>query len=84
MRRASARRRMLNRAESCAAGLAALPQAARFVRYKNASQDFSRSRLQLEHGWGVVQLVGHLTVNEDGVGSSPTAPAKSPLVRHAK
>jgi hypothetical protein len=25
--------------------------------------------------WGVVQLVGHLTVNEDGVGSSPTAPA---------
>jgi hypothetical protein len=26
-------------------------------------------------GWGVVQLVGHLTVNEDGVGSSPTAPA---------
>ncbi len=26
--------------------------------------------------WGVVQLVGHLTVNEDGVGSSPTAPAK--------
>jgi hypothetical protein len=23
----------------------------------------------------VVQLVGHLTVNEDGVGSSPTAPA---------
>jgi hypothetical protein len=27
-------------------------------------------------GWGVVQLVGHLTVNEDGVGSSPTAPAK--------
>ena len=27
--------------------------------------------------WGVVQLVGHLTVNEDGVGSSPTAPASS-------
>jgi hypothetical protein len=27
------------------------------------------------NGWGVVQLVGHLTVNEDGVGSSPTAPA---------
>ncbi len=26
-------------------------------------------------GWGVVQSVGHLTVNEDGVGSSPTAPA---------
>ena len=30
----------------------------------------------LSSGWGVVQLVGHLTVNEDGVGSSPTAPAK--------
>jgi hypothetical protein len=30
----------------------------------------------LNPGWGVVQLVGHLTVNEDGVGSSPTAPAK--------
>jgi hypothetical protein len=29
----------------------------------------------LDHGWGVVQLVGHLTVNEAGVGSSPTAPA---------
>src|SRR6266481_5323890 len=29
-------------------------------------------------GWGVVQLVGHLTVNEDGVGSSPTAPANCP------
>jgi hypothetical protein len=27
--------------------------------------------------WGVVQSVGHLTVNEDGVGSSPTAPANS-------
>jgi hypothetical protein len=26
--------------------------------------------------WGVVQLVGHLTVNEDGEGSNPSAPAK--------
>ena len=25
--------------------------------------------------WGVVQLVGHLTVNEDGEGSNPSAPA---------
>jgi hypothetical protein len=25
--------------------------------------------------WGVVQSVGHLTVNEDGGGSSPPAPA---------
>ena len=29
--------------------------------------------------WGVVQLVGHLTVNEDGEGSNPSAPANSPL-----
>ncbi len=29
------------------------------------------------HAWGVVQLVGHLTVNEDGEGSNPSAPAKS-------
>ena len=31
------------------------------------------------NGWGVVQLVGRLTVNEDGVGSSPTAPANYPV-----
>ena len=29
--------------------------------------------------WGVVQLVGHLTVNEDGEGSNPSAPANSPF-----
>src|SRR6202161_4503734 len=34
-------------------------------------------RCSLRHRWGVVQSVGHLTVNEDGVGSSPTAPGKS-------
>src|SRR5665213_177025 len=38
-----------------------------------SSKGFNHS---LRHCWGVVQLVGHLTVNEDGVGSSPTAPAK--------
>jgi hypothetical protein len=27
--------------------------------------------------WGVVQPVGHLTVNEDGEGSNPSAPANS-------
>jgi hypothetical protein len=32
-------------------------------------------RFEIPEDWGVVQLVGHLTVNEDGVGSSPTAPA---------
>ena len=38
--------------------------------------------------WGVVQSVGHRTVNADGVGSSPTAPAKfyprRPARRHAR
>ncbi len=34
----------------------------------------------LQPGWGVVQSVGHLTVNEDGVGSSPTAPANPSMV----
>ena len=28
--------------------------------------------------WGVVQLVGHHTVNVDGEGSNPSAPAKNP------
>ena len=28
--------------------------------------------------WGVVQPVGHLTVNEDGEGSNPSAPANFP------
>ena len=57
---------------------------AKFNPFKNAWERKFHSRLQSSHGWGVVQLVGHLTVNEDGVGSSPTAPAKSHLVGHAK
>ena len=32
-------------------------------RYKNAWKGNFQSRLQLKNGWGVVQLVGHLTVN---------------------
>jgi hypothetical protein len=36
------------------------------------------SRLTRGPCWGVVQLVGHLTVNEDGEGSNPSAPAKVP------
>jgi hypothetical protein len=32
-------------------------------------------RSSLQYRWGVVQLVGHLTVNEDGEGSNPSAPA---------
>ena len=31
-----------------------------------------------ERRWGVVQPVGHLTVNEDGEGSNPSAPARFP------
>jgi hypothetical protein len=34
--------------------------------------------------WGVVQLVGHLTVNEDGEGSNPSAPAKISTVENGQ
>ena len=37
-----------------------------------AIQEAQRAR------WGVVQPVGHLTVNEDGEGSNPSAPANPP------
>src|SRR6516225_11186798 len=36
------------------------------------------SRKQVSLSWGVVQPVGHLTVNEDGEGSNPSAPANPP------
>ena len=39
------------------------------------------SRAADKRRWGVVQPVGHLTVNEDGEGSNPSAPANSLLVR---
>ena len=32
-----------------------------------------------ERRWGVVQPVGHHTVNVDGEGSNPSAPAKFPF-----
>jgi hypothetical protein len=35
------------------------------------------SRTADKRRWGVVQPVGHLTVNEDGEGSNPSAPANS-------
>ena len=38
----------------------------------------------LQLRWGVVQPVGHLTVNEDGEGSNPSAPAKIPIKIAAK
>src|SRR5208337_349868 len=38
----------------------------------------------IERRWGVVQLVGHLTVNEDGEGSNPSAPANFPFKIAAK
>ena len=43
----------------------------------SASRGF-RSPSPANARWGVVQLVGHLTVNEDGEGSNPSAPAKFP------
>jgi hypothetical protein len=36
----------------------------------------SAAKIGLRRCWGVVQLVGHLTVNEAGEGSNPSAPAK--------
>jgi hypothetical protein len=36
--------------------------------------------VKMKKNWGVVQLVGHLTVNEDGEGSNPSAPAKFPVL----
>ena len=43
-----------------------------------ARSHYQSAPLPLTRGscWGVVQLVGHLTVNEDGEGSNPSAPAK--------
>src|SRR5208337_254825 len=38
----------------------------------------------IERRWGVVQPVGHLTVNEDGEGSNPSAPANFPFKIAAK
>lgn len=38
----------------------------------------SRVLRKLAARWGVVQPVGHLTVNEDGEGSNPSAPANFP------
>ena len=37
-----------------------------------------RVRAASQLRWGVVQPVGHLTVNEDGEGSNPSAPANPP------
>src|ERR1700722_15851113 len=45
--------------------------------FPSASDSCKFSLESSTQSWGVVQSVGHLTVNEDGVGSSPTAPANS-------
>src|ERR1700681_3361248 len=42
-----------------------------------------RLHVNMKKKWGVVQLVGHLTVNEDGEGSNPSAPANFPLSTRA-
>jgi hypothetical protein len=47
---------------------------------KPACFAFAASSLT-QYRWGVVQPVGHLTVNEDGEGSNPSAPAKLPVNR---
>ena len=60
--------------------------AVRFSRaiFRSILCPFSRAKLTpqaqdaCKRRWGVVQSVGHLTVNEDGEGSNPSAPAKSP------
>src|SRR5215467_7674450 len=43
---------------------------------RNAVRAVLASRSARTARWGVVQPVGHLTVNEDGEGSNPSAPAK--------
>src|ERR1700736_5795839 len=48
-----------------------------FARRKGHLQSVRQTYDILTTFWGVVQLVGHLTVNEDGEGSNPSAPAKS-------
>jgi hypothetical protein len=37
------------------------------------------AKIGVRRCWGVVQLVGHLTVNEAGEGSNPSAPAIFPF-----
>ena len=43
--------------------------------HQESQREIRDTGFRMRHGWGVVQLVGHLTVNEAGVGSNPTAPA---------
>jgi hypothetical protein len=46
------------------------------VRLWRSLPNFARLRCgSAKRRWGVVQPVGHLTVNEDGEGSNPSAPA---------
>ena len=52
-----------------------LPSAALFAAEPTLFRTGLTSRGSAARRWGVVQLVGHLTVNEDGEGSNPSAPA---------
>jgi hypothetical protein len=54
---------------------AALGEAYLFLRDRIAVSARGGCRAGDERRWGVVQPVGHLTVNEDGEGSNPSAPA---------
>jgi hypothetical protein len=47
-------------------------------RSDNDPTDWARIILLIPKNWGVVQSVGRRTVNADGVGSNPTAPARLP------
>jgi hypothetical protein len=54
---------------------AALGEAHLFLRDRIAVSARVAAGATDERRWGVVQPVGHLTVNEDGEGSNPSAPA---------
>ncbi len=60
-------------------GILEIPSAALIASEPTLFRVAPASRGSAARRWGVVQLVGHLTVNEDGEGSNPSAPAKFPL-----
>jgi hypothetical protein len=53
--------------------------AAKSIRFARPGVSFTLGASGARSRWGVVQPVGHLTVNEDGEGSNPSAPASFPL-----
>ena len=51
-------------------------------RHAHAASPYLHANMKKK--WGVVQLVGHLTVNEDGEGSNPSAPAKFAVLNESE